>query len=88
MSKLLVLVPALVLLAGTAHADEKSCAQQRQGNPDAACQMSIDDGEELTGELPKWLGEHFVARPVAEHGSLIRWRTDFVDLIVKNAESL
>ena len=87
MSKLLVLVPALVLLAGTARADEKSCAEQRRGNPNAVCQMAIET-EELEGELPKWLGEHFVGRPMAEHGSLIRWRTDFVDLIVKNAESL
>jgi predicted hotdog family 3-hydroxylacyl-ACP dehydratase len=77
---------ALVLLAGAARADE-SCAEKSRGNPDAVCHLAIEE-EELEGELPRWLGETFVARTVAEHGSLIRWRSDFVDLIVKDAEEL
>ena len=46
------------------------------------------DADEIQGELVKPTGEFSTARNFAEHGSLIRVRTDFVREIVKSAEDL
>ena len=46
------------------------------------------EADNIDGELIKPEGEFSTARILAEHGSLIRLRTDFIREIVKSAEDL
>jgi hypothetical protein len=46
------------------------------------------EADTIDGELIKPEGEFSTARILAEHGSLIRLRTDFIREIVKSAEDL
>ncbi len=46
------------------------------------------EADNIDGELVKPEGEFMSARKAAEHGSLIRIRTDFIREIVKSAEDL
>jgi hypothetical protein len=46
------------------------------------------EADNIDGELIKPEGEFVNARRFAEHGSLIRLRTDFIREIVKSAEDL
>jgi hypothetical protein len=46
------------------------------------------DADFIDGELVRPEGEFLGARRAAEHGSLIRVRTDFIREIVKSAEDL
>jgi hypothetical protein len=89
MRTFLASVSFLLLGSGLAAAEEreKDCAAQRRGNPNVVCQVSIE-GDTIERELPKWLDETIVARNPAEHGSLIRWRTDFLDRIVRSADEI
>jgi hypothetical protein len=61
--------------------DASSPAQPRVKNYDF-------DADLIDGELVKPEGEFLNARKFAEHGSLIRVRTDFIREIVKSAEDL
>jgi hypothetical protein len=46
------------------------------------------DADFIDGELVRPEGEFLSARKAAEHGSLIKVRTDFIREIVKSAENL
>jgi len=46
------------------------------------------DADDIQGELVRPTGDFQTVRGLAEHGSLIRVRTDFVREIVKTAEDL
>ena len=87
MRTLLASVILVMLGASVSLAQERDCAAQRRGNPNAVCNVSIE-GDTIERELPKWLDEMIVVRNPAEHGSLIRWRWDFLDKIVRSAEEI
>ena len=83
-------VVSLVMLTSTAGvglAEERDCAAQRQGDPNAVCQLALD-GEEIERELPRWSEDQLVGRLFGEHGTLIRLRADFLDRIVRSADEI
>jgi len=82
----------LAATGGIALAQKKDAPAAKPAPPSATPvkppkQYSFD-ADEIQGELVKPTGEFSSARTFAEHGSLIRVRTDFVREIVKSAEDL
>ena len=76
----LVIMFAVLGLAGTAYAQKK----------DAAAKVKVYDfsGDTIEGDLVKPEGSTVDARDFAKHSSLIRIRKDFIPEIIKSAEDL
>jgi hypothetical protein len=85
-----VLVVSLVAiaLATPASAQPKPKTPPGGSAPPAKVKNYDFEADTIDGELIKPEGEFSTARILAEHGSLIRLRTDFIREIVKSAEDL
>jgi hypothetical protein len=89
----LVVALAVLVSGGVALAQKKDTAKPAAAPAGAAApgvkrkEYSFD-ADQIEGELVRPTGEFSSARNFAEHGSLIRIRTDFVPEIVKSAEDL
>jgi hypothetical protein len=98
MRKIATAICGLSLLAGTAMAQPKPAAKPAKpaataggaptGNAPPRVRNYDFDADVIDGELVRPEGEFLAARRGAEHGSLIRVRTDFIREIVKSAEDL
>ena len=75
---------AVLLVSGMAFAGEKADSKPVQPR---VKNVEIE-AENLKGELVTPIGDMFVVRRQAEHGSLIRLRADFLPEVVKSAENL
>jgi hypothetical protein len=93
-----VLVSAILLVSGMALAQDAPKPQPRPaarpagGATTAAPAPRVRnydfDADFIDGELVRPEGEFLSTRRTAEHGSLIKVRTDFIREIVKSAEDL
>ena len=85
MRKLLLLI-ALVTMAGVASADDKG----KGGDKGSNGKVKVYDfsGDTIEGDLIKPEGSTVDARDFAKHSSLIRIRKDFIPEIIKSAEDL
>ena len=90
----LVVALAVLVSGGVALAQKKDTAKPAAAPAAAAPAPGVKrkeysfDADQIEGELVRPTGEFSSARNFAEHGSLIRIRTDFVPEIVKSAEDL
>ena len=84
MRKLILLI-ALVTMAGVASADDKG-----KGGDKSNGKVKVYDfsGDTIEGDLIRPEGTTVDARDFAKHSSLIRIRKDFIPEIIKSAEDL
>src|SRR5215468_8829706 len=88
-SLLAVAVLATSAPADAQQKDKKAPPKAEATQPAAQRVKNYDfDADLVEGELVKPEGEFLNARKFAEHGSLIRVRTDFIREIVKSAKDL
>lgn len=80
----------LVVLVGTAHADDPKKGALAAGGGDKGGKVKVYDfsGDTIEGDLIKPEGSTVDARDFAKHSSLIRIRKDFIPEILKSAEDL
>jgi len=89
MSKLAIVLVALVGLVGIASADDKKGGGGGGGGGGNAKVKVYDfSGDTIEGDLIKPEGSTVDARDFAKHSSLIRIRTHFIPEIIKSAEDL
>ena len=78
---------AVLLVSGMAFAGQKVETDDSKPVQPRVKNVEIE-AENLKGELVTPIGDMFVVRRQAEHGSLIRLRADFLPEVVKSAENL
>jgi hypothetical protein len=85
-----VSVLALVVLVGTAQADDKKGGGGGDKGGGGGGKVKVYDfsGDNIEGDLVKPEGSTVDARDFAKHSSLIRIRKDFIPEIIKSAEDL
>ena len=97
MRKIATAIFGLSLVTASAWAQPKPAAKPAKpaaaagaptGNAPPRVRNYDFDADVIDGELVRPEGEFLAARRGAEHGSLIRVRTDFIREIVKSAEDL
>jgi hypothetical protein len=77
----------LVVLVGTAHADDKK-GGDKGGDKGGKVKVYDFSGDTIDGDLVKPEGSTVDARDFAKHSSLIHIRTHFIPEIIKSAEDL
>ncbi len=86
---LAIAVPGLALAQKDAKKPPQKPAAAETSAPAGQRVKNYDfDADVIDGELVRPTGEFLPSRTFAEHGSLIRIRTDFIREIVKSAEDM